>query len=490
MKFKFCILFVFLSGCTKIKPDFFVSDVAQPSTEELEEYAYQTGLFEPGRWPNARWWTLFKDEQLSELMNIGIVGSPNLAAAKMRVEKALAVAQINKSILYPNLFFNGFADFQHLSDHSEVREFGYNKDTLNTYSFKLDFNYLFDFWDREQNTFLAAWGEALSEKAAYAQSMLILTTSIATTYYQLQYLYANLQYMNELVESYRFLKKFADLRYGAWVDNIVQVLEANIRLAAAEKEKIRINKQISIVQDMLKYLLGKGPDYQREIEETSLPFVKSFALPDHIGVGLLTHRPDIATQLLLCKSYSYKVKVAQAGWYPEINLRALAGIDSIQWNKLFEASSFAGSVLPSFGQPLYVGGSINAKMRKSVRQYEESVYRYEDIVLNAAKEVADNIATVVATKRRLKESTDILVDSEKMWGLQVLKYEHRINSIIDVIKSDISLIQKSIDELDSKWEQVCSIIALTQSLGGGYFNEQGDTVEGGKVGNNECRKIK
>ena len=70
--------------CFPVLFDFFVSDVAQPSTEELEEYAYQTGLFEPGRWPNARWWTLFKDEQLSELMNIGIVGSPNLAAAKNR----------------------------------------------------------------------------------------------------------------------------------------------------------------------------------------------------------------------------------------------------------------------------------------------------------------------------------------------------------------------------------------------------------------------
>lgn len=490
MRFLFCISILFFSGCTKITPDFFVSDVSEISTEELEQYAYDTGLFESGRWPNIRWWTLFQDNQLSELINIGIADSPTLSAAQSRFKKALAVAQINKSILYPDLFFDGSADFKQLSEHSEAREYGYTKDRLDTYSLKLDFSYVFDFWNREENTFLAAWGKALSEKASYAQSMLILTTSIATNYYQLQYLYSYRLYIDELVESYKVLKQFADLRYDGWIDNIYQVFEANIQIATFEKEKIRINKQISIAQDMLKYLLGKGPDYHREIEEKALPLIKKFPLPEHIGTGLLAHRPDIATQLLLCKSYSYKVKVAKAGWYPEINLRALAGIESIQWNRLFKGSSFTGSLLPQFAQPLFVGGRINAKMRETVRQYEESVYRYEETILNAAKEVADNIATVVASRKRLQESTVILGQSEKIWGLQILKYQHRINSIIEVIRSDIFFIQKTIDELNSKWNQVSSIIALTQSLGGGYFNEQGDTFGGKENEDGKCRTVK
>lgn len=105
MRFLFCISILFFSGCTKITPDFFVSDVSEISTEELEQYAYDTGLFESGRWPNIRWWTLFQDNQLSELINIGIKDSPTLSAAQSRFKKALAVAQINKSILYPDLFF-------------------------------------------------------------------------------------------------------------------------------------------------------------------------------------------------------------------------------------------------------------------------------------------------------------------------------------------------------------------------------------------------
>ena len=103
---------------------------------------------------------------------------------------------------------------------------------------------------------------------------------------------------------------------------------------AAVKRQAGVRDQLDVQRHLLARLAGKGPDeglkyfaQSRALIPTRLP------VPEHLSMGLLVHRPDLAAALYRADSAARLVKVAKTQFYPTIDLTAFVGFNALTLTK-------------------------------------------------------------------------------------------------------------------------------------------------------------
>ena len=68
---------------------------------------------------------------------------------------------------------------------------------------------------------------------------------------------------------------------------------------------------------------------------------------------------------------------------------AFAQLESLTFNKLLKIGSRQGGLVPAVHLPIFTGGKLTANLKGKVAAFNEETYRYNQLLLSAAKEVAD-----------------------------------------------------------------------------------------------------
>ena len=88
------------------------------------------------------------------------------------------------------------------------------------------------------------------------------------------------------------------------------------------------------------------------------------AAPDHLSMGLLVHRPDLASALYRAHAASRLVRVATTQFYPTIDLTGFVGFNALTLAKgtdklanfLFSGQSLTYGLAPGLRMPWFEGG--------------------------------------------------------------------------------------------------------------------------------------
>src|SRR5262249_34271956 len=161
------------------------------------------------------------------------------------------------------------------------------------------------------------------------------------------------------------------------------------RRAGADADVLAIEEQVALQRNRIAALIGLGPDRGLTITRPTIDFTRSFALPEHLAAELVGRRPDLAAARLRAEAAASKVGEARAAFYPNINLNALIGVQSLSLDMLTKEGSSLGSVGPAISLPLFTGGRLRAQMRGAEAEYAEAVASYDRTVVQALQDVAD-----------------------------------------------------------------------------------------------------
>ena len=222
------------------------------------------------------------------------------------------------------------------------------------------------------------WLSALSEMYASAAdeafSRLMLSTSVAQVYMRLQTEYREKEIANALVENKLNYLDYSQKRLQNNLESAISINSAEASLAQARQLLQRIEATILVDEYQLKtYLAGNFEEeiVNSSIAERELPAVP---LPQEIPLRLISRRPDIAAQIWLIESAGRQIEVAKAGFYPDFNLFALFGCQTIHLNKLFQWRSSDFNVDPAFTLPIFEGGRLVANWRGSEVNYNLAIF--------------------------------------------------------------------------------------------------------------------
>jgi len=468
------IVLLIFAGCVKIPEDEAYCLIDEtPSLNCSIEEALASGSYVSGDFPPEKWWEMFQDSQLNDLIQSALCSNPTLQVAEERVQRAQQEATVMRSRLFPNIGFNVGVDFRYFGKDDFFRAFNVNfPDIVTKYMIDLDFEYEFDFWNQNRNNYRAALGDIKVETAEYEAAKLVLTTSVAAVYFKLQALIQKLGILEKERDNFVKLFELTLLRQKNALDDQFDYLASEEHLYLINQNVIVAQEQIKLNQHMLKRLLGQGPDASVEIQLQFPSSLEDFPLPSQISSDLLARRPDLMAMIWRVERAAYLVGVAKADFYPRIDLNALGGLGSVFLNTLFSNRNWASTVFPALHLPLFTAGRIRANLKASEAEFRKSVYAYNNSLLDAVREVADQIVVLQKRDEEVQIETSVVRNRIQNLNLITLRYQNSLENLLKVLNTQNDVLQEQFRQIGLQYEKITSAIGLIKSLGGGYHNEE------------------
>lgn len=467
-----CILL--LGGCTHVSKDEMAQVLPPVELDASTGKALTHDFFAEGGWPTDSWWEMFGDPQLNEIMLVALAENPTLKMAREKIQLAEQEAKKERSSLFPKLGLNYDENWDYFSKNGFIRSFfptapGFPiPATVNDVDLSLNFSYEFDFFGRNRRLFAAAIGKARAERAEAQMARLTISTLVAQTYVELQIKLAQARVLKEHVEKRAALYQLTTARSQKGLDAQTPVLEREQSIYEIEQSLIILEKEIALDLHLLGVLAGFGPEKKLIVEPMTALFDRPFPLPEHLSSNLLSRRPDLTAQIWRVESAAKGIGAAKADFYPRVNLMAFAGLESLSFHKLFQMSSKQGGLEPALYLPIFTGGRLTANLKSKVAAFNEAVYHYNELVLSAAREVADQIATLTATYRLLESEAKALDSVEGQLVLQHSRYAHAVSNYITVIEKEESVLKERYKFYGYERDYMLAVVKLIKALGGGY----------------------
>ena len=434
-----------------------------------ETYAAATSLAAPAAdWPSDRWWTAYGDPQLDALVDEALSGSPDLAAAEARVAKAQALAGQARAATLPSLTANGsYASVKQSYNNGVPPAFvpqGYN----DSGRVSLDFAYELDFFGKNRAALAAATSDAQASRAEAAQARLTLSTSVAAAYADLAQQFSDRDAARDAVRTREQTAQLTADRRENGLENQGASEQAKANLAAARASLAAADEALGLTRNRLAALLGAGPDRGLAIERPKVGALKAFGLPANLQADLIGRRPDVIAARLRAEAGAERIRQAKAQFYPDIDLSAYLGQQSLGLDLLTKAGSRIGSIGPAVSLPIFQGGALRANYRGAAADYDAAVASYNGTLTQALQDVADAAVSARALDARLSESRNAFEASRNAHDIALQRYRGGLSTYLDVLTAEDAMItnQRTVADLEAR--AFTLDVALVRALGGGF----------------------
>lgn len=410
----------------------------------------------------------FSDPQLQRLVDVSLVDSPDLRAARARLVQAQQIAQGAYSALWPSAGLKGSSNNQHFSFQGTVPS-PFNEVKLNKLlngNLGLNFNYELDFWGKNRETVASRLNETFAAQMDFEETRLILSATVATAYFELQ---NNILQQQLAKENVRLLNELQ----GIVVDRAKQGIESDIPLKTAISNtqsailSIEEYKQAELQsRHQLAVLLGKNP-LNTQIDTTKFSYSqKQLALPKVISVNILAQRPDIASARALVEAAAHRVNVAKAAFFPDINLSALLSVQSLYFSNVFNLRMQTEGARAAVDLPIFDAGARKANLGAKQAEFELSVNRYNQTILNALQEISNDLSAMRTLEREIRAQNSTLASTESNYKLFRARYGEGIIDYVQLIEIKQVLIEQKAKLYDLQTKHKLAFVSLLTALGG------------------------
>ena len=367
------------------------------------------------------WWRQFADPQLDRLVAAALADSPGLAEARARVMAANADVSRVDALLYPHAQAGATVIHGHNSYNGNLYIYNGKTYSLGVID-PLQVDYHLDIWGEDRERIAVAEADAQVIRARQAQTELLLTAAVIKTYFAWQtanHLVAEQEALVELAEDARRILATA-VRAG------VQSPAAEVtQRAACDQARARLT-ELAQRRAALRYallaLLGRAASATLPGTRADLPAPKTFPLPATIDLDALAARPDIQIALWQAQAARHRKKLAKIAYYPDIHLTAFAGLTSLGLAKMFYSSSEGFAVAPAIRLPLFEGGALDANLHARAAAYDATIYAYDKTVLDAAAQVATDLAELDNSKRNFADDADAREEADRLTAIADTAY--------------------------------------------------------------------
>ncbi|WP_225773576.1 efflux transporter outer membrane subunit [Pseudomonas sp. Marseille-Q5115] len=459
-----------LAGCANdhgLKPD---ATVAQPeSLNATRSLAAVT--VSPAAWPSATWWSSLGDQQLNALVDEALRDSPDLQVAAARAHQATAAANAADADRSAYIGADANVSRSRLAKVQDPLLEGDRYSTLR--SAEVTFDYTFDLWGGERTAWEAALGQARAAEVDRQAARLTLAVDVARAYSDLGHAYIAADLAQEDLSRTRRMLELGRQRLAAGIDSQYQLQQTESLEASAQEQAINADKELRSARIALAILLGKGPDRASEIARPQVLKPAAVALPSQLPADLLGRRPDLIAARWRVEAASRNVEVSKTRFYPNVNLTAAAGTQSLLGDALFGSASRFFNIAPAVSLPLFDGGRLRAGLDASDADYELAVAQYNKALVGALGDVADAINRLEALGRQVDAKQHAADVARQSFDTATQRYGSGIGNYLDVLTIEQQLLgaQQQLAALNA--QRIDVSIQLMQALGGGY---QGDTL--------------
>lgn len=445
-----------------------------PAPQIQPPAAYETtqSLSAPATaWPEDAWWKSYGDPQLDSLIAEALKGSPDLKMAAARVRGLEAVADINEAMLWPTIVGDGTLMETRMTENlgfppmfAAYMPKGFHHAALVTASIQ----YELDLFGKNRAAFEQAMSTAEAAQADEAEARLQISAGVAQTYAVLMQLFADKATAEDAIDVRRQSAELVEKRLHSGLENDASLSQARAQLEAAKVQAEAIDGYIARTRHALAALVGKGPDFGLTIVPAKAHTLRNNGLPASLAADLIGRRPDIVAARLNAEAAAKGIEIANANFYPNVDLTGLYGLGTLDAKMLLKSSSQIAAFGPAIHLPIFDYGRNTGIYRASRAKYDAAVALYDKTLTNALRDVADAWSNRKALDGQLTHARAALADSENAYRVIRVRYGAGLARYLDVLTAENLLLRQRVAVADLEAQSFAYDIALVRALGGGY----------------------
>ncbi len=433
--------------------------------------ASEPGAPEPrqGRaWPANDWWRGYGDPQLDALIAEALAGSPDIAEAAARLRRAAAQTGEARAASRPSVTANGSVALAKQSYNNGIPAEFVPRGWNDVGRLTLDFDWEIDFWGRNRAAIAAARSDADAVAADGASAALMVSTSVAQSYAELAQLFAARAVAAQAITLREQTLALVRQRVAAGLDTRGEEQAAVANVAAARESLTALDESIATTRNALAALLGAGPDRGLAITPPSPARLAAFGVPERLAADLVGRKPEIVAARWRAEAAARRIKVANADFYPNVNLAAVIGVQSLFLDKLLASGSDIGQVGPAVRLPIFDGGRLKARLRGAEADYALAVAQYDGALVAALRDVADALAAARALGSRLADARAALTAQEAAYDIARRRYRGGLADYQSVLIAEDNVLTRRRLVADLEARGFSIDVQLVRALGGGY----------------------
>lgn len=402
-----------------------------------------------------RWWLSFEDAGLDQQVNLALGDSFNLSLALERLRAAQAVTRREASDLVPDL--NGF-----IGSQNTLRP-GPNDSRL---SWGLEAAYQVDLWGQIRTRVDAERLRTEATRSDYHAVALTLSAEVARTWFTLIEAYAQVELLNEQVETNEKGLKAVELRYAEIGEGGSPNVLRQRQLVQSTLEQIVVVKaQIEVLEHQLAVLTGQPPQaatYSTGSAFPELPPVPYTGLPSE----LLNRRPDVRANYLAMAAADQDLAAAVLDQYPKLDLSGSL-INSAENPETLFRDWFLSIGSQLLG-PILDGGQRRAEVARRRALVGQRFSEYGQSILVALQEVEDGLALERYQIERI-ERLETQVELAELASQQLSQFFITGDATyLDVLSANQSVQRLQRSLLSARLDRILIRVGLYLALAGGF----------------------
>jgi len=417
---------------------------------------------------DVKWFDLFQDEQLRELIRVALVQNYDLRDAIARVDAARANLGITRSNQFPN--FGTGADItsfeqsrqgQFTIPNGTSRQRTYGEVFLSLFSFEIDI------WGRLRRATEVAQAQLLAEDWNRKTVITTLISDVATAYFNLLALDMELAIARNTLGTREDSLRLLRIQLQGGVGTLLDVRQGEQLVYTAAETIPAGERQIEQIENLISLLLGKNPGpVARGSLMTAQPTPPE--IPAGLTSALLERRPDIqaAEQILIANNAN--IGVAKAAYFPTITLTGEFGFQSTALSNLFSGSRRAWNFIPQITQPIFTAGRLASQVEFAEAQQRSALAQYEGAIQGAFRDVSDALIQYQKIREIRAYRESLVTSLQDRKRLAYMRFRGGVDTMLNALNSDQDLFVAELNLTQARRDELLSLVQVYKALGGGW----------------------
>jgi len=454
-----------LAGCT-VGPDYTRAHADAPPLWHTDSYWH---LAEPSHAPlTPDWWQRFDEPRLDALEQQALAQNQTLAAASAHYAQARATLANTAGQEVPEVDLSADASRLKISQNRPLTSYSVpNQSTVqNNLQIGPSLSYDTDLFGRIRREVEGAAASAQQSRDDLANARLVLTTDLATDYFSMRELDAEIDVLNQSVTLQRKSLDYVTAQHDLGAVSGLDVLQQQSELDSTTVQAQLLLNQRAQFEHAIAALVGvPAPQFSiaPQVIAGKIP-----TIPLGVPSDVLQRRPDIASAERAMAAANAQIGVAKAAFFPSLTLAPSIGWESTQFANLLSAPSLLWTVGAMASQVVFDGGRRAADVDFASAGYQAAEANYRQAVLFAFQQVQDGITGLSVLDRASKQSHAAVVDAQRLLSLANDRYTGGLVAYLDVINAQQSLLTSERQDVQIHGQQWTLSVALVKALGGGW----------------------
>lgn len=445
-----CLLFC--TGCLNLSPAYTPPGMLEPVPAQYkEEQGWKTAMPREAVTRGA-WWEAFGDPDLNGLMDKVNRANQNVTVAAANLRQARAQIGVARAALFPA--------FSAPAQATRSRTEG--APAVTNYSYGVSAQWEISFWNALP-ALEGARAQAAATAADFATALLAAQAELAQSYFQLRGLDSQMTLFESTITAFARAVELTRSQLRGGIVTRVDVDQAETQLASAEAQLAALKRQRAELEHAVAILTGQMPSsfhLPRGSLAAAVPPITS-SLP----AALLERRPDVAAAERRVAVANEQIGLARAAWFPTLSLNAENIAQGVGWRS---APLWTWSVGPAAALTLLQGGSRLAESDAAWAAYEAEVAAYRQIVLQAFKDVEDNLSALHYLEREAEAQSRAVAASASALRIAMSQYRGGMTTYLQVVSSQTTALSNERSAIDVQAQRLVATVNLIKALGGGF----------------------